>query len=54
MREYEERNGFHAFLPPLSRVMLENVVSGLEHGPNLRYLCNYWEQVSNFTSTAAS
>ncbi len=38
--------------PPLSRLMLENVVSGLEHGPNLLYLSNYWEQVSNFTPTA--
>ncbi len=39
--------------PLLSRLMLENVVSGLEHGPNLRYLSNYWEQVSNFTPTAS-
>ena len=27
---------------PLSRAMLENVISGLRHGPNLRYVRNYW------------
>ncbi len=34
---------------PVSRLMLENAVNGLEHGPNLLYLSNYWEQVSNCT-----
>jgi hypothetical protein len=32
--------------PPLSRSMLENLIEGLENGPNLKYLCNYWERVS--------
>lgn len=29
---------------PLSATMLENVISGLRHGPNLRYVCNYWQR----------
>jgi len=32
--------------PPLSRSMLENIINGLRHGPNLRYVRNYWNQVS--------
>ncbi len=31
---------------PLTRQILENVVSGLEYGPNLRYLYNYWGEIS--------
>lgn len=35
-------------IPLLTREMLENVVSGLENGPNLRYICNYWAKVRCF------
>ena len=31
---------------PLSPAMLANLVSGLRHGPNLHYICNYWQQIS--------
>ncbi len=45
--EGNNRKGSTLPLPPLlTRHILENVVSGLEYGPNLRYLCNYWDEVS--------